>query len=207
MDTKIRKTRGSKTLPKPEKHAKIAKTIKQRSKNHVFFEKSCTGAQEKCSKSWIFVKNHQFRIAKIQKTIGERVKTEKIRHQIYQNRRKSFKSRKIIKKESTKFQNTISNAPKRDQILKNTQKLAKTLKQRSKNHVLFRKFMYWSPGKLLEIVDFREKSSILDSKNSKDTWRTRQNHVKIWIRSTKIVENRSKVEKSSQNNQRNSKAP
>ena len=42
--------------------------------------------------------------------------------QIYENRRKSFKTRKIIKKESAKFQSTISNAPKRDQNLKNTQK-------------------------------------------------------------------------------------
>ena len=65
----------SKTWSKPEKHAKIAKTLKQRSKNHVFFEKSCTGAQENCSKSSIFAKNHEFWMAKIPKTLGERVKT------------------------------------------------------------------------------------------------------------------------------------
>ena len=42
--------------------------------------------------------------------------------QIHQNRRKSSKSWKIVKKSSAKFQSTISNAPKRDQNLKNTQK-------------------------------------------------------------------------------------
>ena len=88
-------------------------------------------------------------------------------------------------------------------MLQNVIKIWKTRKNRKDNQAtlqkpcIFRKVLYWSPGKLLEIVDFRQKSSISDGKNPKDTWRTRQNRVKTWIRSTKIVENLPKVEKSS----------
>ena len=64
-----------------------------------------------------------------------------------------------------------------------------------KHHIL-RKLLYRSPGKMLKIVNFNEQTPNLHCKNRKDTWATRQNRVKIGIRSTKIVENRQKVEKS-----------
>ena len=53
--------------------------------------------------------------------------------------------------------------------------------------------------KLIEIVNFNEKSRNLHTKNRKDTATTRQNLVKIWTRSAKIIENRPKVEKSQNN--------
>ena len=60
---------------------------------------------------------------------------------------------------------------------------------------------------MLEIVDFHEKSRILNAKNCKDTTATRQNRIKIWIMSIKIYENREKVEKTHQNHRQNPAAP
>ena len=49
--------------------------------------------------------------------------------------------------------------------------------------------MYWSAGKLFKIMIFDEKSQKSHGKNPKDILRTRQNLVKIYVRSVKIVEN------------------
>ena len=58
---------------------------------------------------------------------------------------------------------------------------------------IFRKILYWSPRKLLEIVDFREKSWNLQGKNPKHIRRTHQNTIKFWIRS---IQNQQKSIKS-----------
>ena len=75
------------------------------SETRAFVEKSCTGAQENCSKSWIFVKNHQFWMAKIPKTLGERVKT------VSKSGSDPPKSSKIVQK-SKNHQKIISEIPK-----------------------------------------------------------------------------------------------
>ena len=95
--SKIRKTlkQCSKTGSKTEKHGKTAKILKQCSKNSAFCEKSCTGAQENCSKSRISTKNHENHMVKIPKTLRERVKT------------------------SPKYASDPSKSPKIDQKLKN----------------------------------------------------------------------------------------
>ena len=110
----------------------------------------------------------------------------------FQNHRNSLKTEKISEKTSTKFQSTISNASKRCQNVKNTKNSKRYISNSpkasyfSKNHVL-------EPRKIAQIVNFHEKSKKLHCKNQKDTWTTRQNRVKIRIRSTKIVENRQTV--------------
>ena len=61
--------------------------------------------------------------------------------------------------------------------------------------MIFRKILYLSPGKLLEILDFDEKSSKSDAKNPNYTPRTRQKSTKNVVRSGQIDENLRKVEK------------
>ena len=60
----------------------------------------------------------------------------------FQNHRNSFKTGKISENTSTKFQSTISNAPKRGQNIKNTKKSKRYMSNApqalyfSKNHIL-----------------------------------------------------------------------
>ena len=55
---------------------------------------------------------------------------------------------------------------------------------------ILRKILYWSPGKLLEIVNFDEKSRNCHAKNPKSPSTTCQNLSKMRVSSAKIVENR-----------------
>ena len=61
---------------------------------------------------------------------------------------------------------------------------------------IFRKILYLSPGKLLEIANFDEKSRKSNTKNPIAIARTRQSRIQKWARSVKISENLRKVEKS-----------
>ena len=56
---------------------------------------------------------------------------------------------------------------------------------------------------MLEIVDFHEKSRILNTKNAEAPEATIQKRVQKWITITIILENLPKVEKSLQNHHRN----
>ena len=114
-------------------------------------------------------------------------------------------SRKIADKSTAKFERHIQNAPKHDPNMKITQKSQTCLRNGSKITNFQKTMSYRSPGKVLEIVDFDEKSRNLQCKNPKDVSKTRQSPIKMWIGSGKIVENRPKVENSRINQQHNSK--
>ena len=81
----------------------------------------------KIARNHIFpLKNLEICTLKIPNTLGERTKTVlnyvKFWIRSIQNQRNSSKNWKITKRTSTKFQSTISNAPKLDQNVKNTEK-------------------------------------------------------------------------------------
>ena len=75
-----------------------------------------------------------------------------------QRHRNSLKTGKISEKTSTKFQSTISNAPKRDQNVKNTKKSKRYMNNApkaayfSKNHVVEPMKIYRNRGFPLKIV-------------------------------------------------------
>ena len=77
---------------------------------------------------------------------------------LFQNHRNSLKTEKISEKTSTKFQSTISNAPKRGQNVQNTKKSKSYMGNIpraayfSKNHVLEHRKIYRNLGFPLKIV-------------------------------------------------------
>ena len=115
--------------------------------------------------------------------------------------KKSKNHRQII----TEIRKILKERVKTCSKSENTHKNRKDTQGTLQKSYIFAKILYWSLGKLLKILNFHERSPNLHCKNRKDTWATRQNHVKIGIRSTKIVENRQKVGKSQKNHHRNSK--
>ena len=94
---------------------------------------------------------------------------------IVENRAKVAKSsknhRQISKDTSTTLQNVIRNG----KIRKNRKDTSTTLQKAC----IFRKIMYQSPGKLLEIVNFDEKSRNWHAKNPKSPSTTHQNLSKM----------------------------
>ena len=118
ISSKIRKTfkQCSKTGSKTEKHGKTTKILKQCSKNNAFYEKSCTEAQENCSKSRISTKNHENRmVKKFQRHFENASKPRQNMRQIRQNCWKSTKSWKIAEKSPLRpatFATTLKNTSK-----------------------------------------------------------------------------------------------
>ena len=133
----------SKTWSKREKHEKIALRLKQCSKNTTIFEKSRTWAQEKCSKSSIFMKTHEIRVSKMAKHLKQRFK----------NVRKSGscppKSAKIVRKLKnrckmiTKIANRLKHRSKTCSKREKHEKIGNRRKQRSKNVTIFEKSRTW----------------------------------------------------------------
>ena len=124
------------------------------------------------------------------------------------NHRKSSKIYEKLKKptifhhrNSKDTPRTCQNASKYWKTMKNSKYTPRTLEKL----LIFRKILYLSPGKLLEIANFDEKSRKSNTKNPNGIARTRQNRIQKWARSVKISENLRKVEKSTIFNQRNSK--
>ena len=152
----------------PNEHQNMIKILTKNIENITYFYLKCYEKYHKdtsvMSKNRAFKKSekmkkkHENRMVKIAKTLREYaknlveicVKSAKI----VENRAKVAKSsknhRQISKDTSTTLQNVIRNG----KIRKNRKGTSTTLQKAC----IFRKILYQSPGKLLEIVNFYEKS-------------------------------------------------
>ena len=111
--------------------------------------------------------------------------------QIIENQRKIEKSTIFHQRNSKDSPRTRQNAFQNWKTMKNRKYTPRTLEKL----FIFRKIRYLSPGKMLEIANFDEKSRKANAENPNGIARTRQNRIQKWARSGQIIENRRKVEK------------